>query len=142
MDMFTRLMFCPEFGLSPPNVTFLEYTPNMLVPSVDYIFCSHIMPSKTQALWSDYSLKAVFVNILKPRFVVTWRWSCVPLELFYQEVGGRKNLCRLLVLTPMVLSLEGVDVKKSTPRGVCYITHGHSFGVELQGQAYRQHTTQ
>jgi hypothetical protein len=43
-----------------PNVTFLDYTPNMLVPSVDYIFCSHIMPSKTQALWSDYRLKAVF----------------------------------------------------------------------------------
>jgi hypothetical protein len=41
-----------------PNVTLLEYTPNMLVPSVDYNFCSHIMPSKTQAFWSDSRLKA------------------------------------------------------------------------------------
>jgi hypothetical protein len=56
-----------------PNVTFLEYTLNILVPSVDYIFCSHMMPSKTQALWSDARLKAVFVNSLKPRFVVTGR---------------------------------------------------------------------
>jgi hypothetical protein len=78
-----------------PNVTFLEYTPNMLVPSVDYIFCSHMMPSKTQALWSDSRLKAAFVNILKPRFVVAGRWSCVPLELFHQEVGGSTDFqCR------------------------------------------------
>jgi hypothetical protein len=80
--------FLHSFVCLLPNVTILEYTPNMLVPSVDYIFCSHMMPSKTQALWSDSRLKAVFVNILKPRFVVTGRWSCVPLELFHQEVGG------------------------------------------------------
>jgi hypothetical protein len=92
-----------------PNVTFLEYTPNMLFPSVDYIFCSHIMPSNTQALWYDSRLKAVFVNILKPRYVVTGRWSCVPLELFHQDVGGSTDYqCHLRVFTPMVLPLEGV----------------------------------
>jgi hypothetical protein len=41
----------------------------------------------------------------------------------------------------MVLSLEGVSVKKTTPRGVCYIAHDHNFGVEVQGQASRQHRT-
>jgi hypothetical protein len=56
-----------------PNVTFLEYTSNMLVLSVHYIFCSHIMPSKTQASWFDSLLKAVFVKILKPKYVVTGR---------------------------------------------------------------------
>jgi hypothetical protein len=94
-----------------PNVTFLEYTPNMLVPSVEYICCSHIMPSKTQALWSNSWLKAVFVNILKPMYVVTGRWSCVPLELFHQDMGGSTDYqCRLRVFTPVVLSLEGVIV--------------------------------
>jgi hypothetical protein len=113
----------------------------MLVPSVDYIFCSHMMPSKTQALWSEDRLKAVFVNILKPRFVVTGLWSCVPLDLFHQEVGGSTDVqCRLRVFTPMVLSLEGEDVKNSTPRGVCYFAHDH-LGVEVQGQASRQHRT-
>jgi hypothetical protein len=142
MDMFTRIIFCPEFGLSPSQRHFLEYTPNMLVPSVDYIFCLHIMPSKTQALWSDSRLKAGFVNILKPRYVVTGRWSCVPLELFHQDVGGSRDCqCRLRVFTPMVLSLEGVNVKKSTPRGVCSIAHDHNFGVEVQGQANLQHRT-
>jgi hypothetical protein len=82
------------------------------------------------------------MNILKPRFVVTGRWSCVPLELFHQEVGGSMDFqCRLWVFTPMVLSLEGVNVKKSTPRGVCTIAHDHHFGVEVQGQASRQHRT-
>jgi hypothetical protein len=111
----------------------------MLVPSV---FCSHIMPSKTQALCSASWFKAVFVNILKPRYVATGRWLCVPLELFHQDMGGRTNYqCLLRVFTPMVLSLEGVSVKKPTPRGVCSITHDHHFGVELQGQASRQHRT-
>jgi hypothetical protein len=101
-----------------------------------------MMPSKTQALWADSRLKAVFVNILKPRFVATGRWSCVPLELFHQEVGGSTDFqCHLRVFTPMVLSLEGVNVKNSTPRGVCSIAHDHHFGVKVQGQASCQHIT-
>jgi hypothetical protein len=125
-----------------PNVTFLDYTPNMLVPSVDYIFCSHIMPSKTQASWSDSRLKAVFVKFLKLRYVVTGRWLCVPLELFHQYVGGSTDYqCHLRVFTPMVMSLEGMSVKKSTPGGVCSIAHDHNFGVEVQGQASHQHRT-
>jgi hypothetical protein len=100
------------------------------------------MPSKTQALWSDSRLKAVLVKILKPRYVVTRRWSCVPLELFHKDVGGSTDYkCRLRVFTPVVLSLEGVTVKKITPRGVCSIAHDHHFGVEVQGQEYRQHRT-
>jgi hypothetical protein len=35
----------------------------------------------------------------------------------------------------------GLSVKKSTPRGVCSIAHDHHFGVEVQGQEYRQHRT-
>jgi hypothetical protein len=126
-----------------PNTTFLECNPNMMVPSVDHMVCSHMIPSKThQALWSDARLKAVFVNIFKPRFVVTGRWSCVPLELFHQEVGGSTDFrCRLGVFTPMVLSLEGVHAKKSTRRGVCSFAHAHHFGVEVQGQASCQHRT-
>jgi hypothetical protein len=114
----------------------------MLVPSMDYIFCSHMMTSNTQALWSESRLKAMFVNILKPRFVVTGRWSCDLLELFHQEVsGGTDFQCCLRVFTPMVLSLEGVNVKKSTPRSVCSIAHDHHFGVEVQVQASRKHRT-
>jgi hypothetical protein len=54
-----------------PQVTFLEYSATLTLPSVDYVFCSHIMPGKNQALWSDSFLKAFFVNILKPRYVAT-----------------------------------------------------------------------
>jgi hypothetical protein len=95
----------------------------MLVPSVDYIFCSHIMPSKTQALWSDSRLKAVFVNILKPSYAVTGRRSCVPLELFHQDVGGITDYqCRLRVFNSVVLSLEGVSVK-NPPHEECVLLH-------------------
>jgi hypothetical protein len=89
----------------------------MIVPSVDYIFCSHVMPFKTQDLWSDSHLKAVLVNILKPRYVVTGRCSCVPLELSHQELGGGTDYqCHMWVFTPVVLSLEGFSVTQSTPR--------------------------
>jgi hypothetical protein len=57
-------------------------------------------------------------------------------------VGGSTDYqCRMRVFTPMVLSLEGVSVKKITPRGLCSIAHDHRFGVELQGQAFRQRRT-
>jgi hypothetical protein len=54
-----------------PQVTFLEYSATLNLPSVDYVFGSHIMSGKNQALWPDSRLKAVFVNILKPRYVAT-----------------------------------------------------------------------
>jgi hypothetical protein len=73
---------------------------------------------------------------------VTGRCPCVRLDLFHQEVGGSTDYqCSLRVFTPMVLSLEGVSVKQSTPRGVCYIAHDHHFRVEVQVQAYLQHRT-
>jgi hypothetical protein len=57
-------------------------------------------------------------------------------------VGGSTDFqCRRRVFTPMVMSLEGVNVKKSTTWGMCSIVHDHHFGVEVQGQASRQHRT-
>jgi hypothetical protein len=91
-------LFTKTLAILLPQVTFIEYSAALTLPSVDYGFCSHIMPGKNQALWSNSCLKALFVNILKPQHVATGVWTCIPLDLSNPEqVGSTDCTCRLRV---------------------------------------------
>jgi hypothetical protein len=105
----------PATSILFPQFTFLEHSAALTLPSVDYVFCSHIMPGKNQALCSDSRLKALFVNILKPRYVETGVWMCIPLDLSHPEQGGSTDCrCCLRVFTPAVLTLEGALLPRSS----------------------------
>jgi hypothetical protein len=122
-----------------PQVTFLEYLATLNLPSVDYVFCSQIMPGKKQALWSDSRLKAVFVNILKPRYVATGGWTCIPLDLSHPKQGVSTDCtCRLRVFTMTGLTLEGALRNKTSARSVSYLAHDHHVGAKVGKQASRQ----
>jgi hypothetical protein len=123
-----------------PQVTFLEYSAALTLSSVDYVFCSHIMPGKNQALWSDSRIKALFVNILKARYLATGVWTCVPLDLFHPEQGGSTDCTfRLRVFTLAVLTLEGALLTKSSARCVSSLDHDHHVGEKVGEQASCQH---
>jgi hypothetical protein len=101
------------------------------------------MPGKNQALWSESRLKAVFVNILKPQYVATGGWACIPLDLSHPEQGGSTNCtCRLRVFTMTVLTLEGALLNKTSARIVSYLAHDHHIGAQVGKQASRQHKKQ
>jgi hypothetical protein len=122
-----------------PQVTFLEYSATLNLPSVDYMFCSHIMSGKNQALWSDSFLKAVFVNILKPRYVATGGWMCIPLDLSHPEQGGSTDCtCRLRVFTTTVLTWKGAIFNKTCAQSVSSLALHHHFGAKVGKQASRQ----
>jgi hypothetical protein len=98
------------------------------------------MPGKNQALWSISRLKAVFVNILKPRYVATGGWTCIPLDLLHPEQGGSTDCtCRLRLFATTVLTLEGALLNKTSARSVSSLAHDHHFGVKVGKQASRQH---
>jgi hypothetical protein len=123
-----------------PQITFLEYSATLNLPSVDYVFCSHIILGKSQALWSDSRLKAVFVNILKPRYVVTRGWTCMPLDISHPKQGGSTDCtCRLRVFTTTVLTLEGAILNKTIAQSVSSSARDHHFGANVGKQASRQH---
>jgi hypothetical protein len=123
-----------------PQITFLEYSATLNLPSVDYVFCSHIITGENQALWSDSRLKAVFVNILKPRYVATRGWTCMPLDISHPKQGGSNDCTfRLRVFTTTVLTLEGALLNKTSAQSVSSLARDHHFGANVGKQASRQH---
>jgi hypothetical protein len=63
-----------------PNITFLDYTPNILVPSVDYIICSHMMLIPKVGLVRTYSIPPWEMNHL-PREIDQQAYNIIRITL-------------------------------------------------------------
>jgi hypothetical protein len=79
-----------------PNPTFLMWKPDMVLPSVNFVFCSQWLPPLSNKIWHCEVLEALLESAEKFRFTKAWGWKSVSISIKHTGVGGCSDITRII----------------------------------------------
>jgi hypothetical protein len=62
-----------------PKITFIVWEPDLVLPPVNFIFCSHLLPPLMNNIWQCNRLEVLLATLYKMRITKAWDWKCVPI---------------------------------------------------------------
>jgi hypothetical protein len=78
-----------------PKTTFITWEPDIILPPVNFIFCSHWVPPLTNEVWKCDMLEVLFASVEKFWFIKFWDWKSVPIAIEHSDVGGCSDMKRV-----------------------------------------------
>jgi hypothetical protein len=70
-----------------PNTKFLMWKPDMVLPPVNFVFCSQWLPPLPNKIRHCEVVEAVLALVEKFRFTKAWGWKSVYISIKHAEVG-------------------------------------------------------
>jgi hypothetical protein len=77
-----------------PNTTFIMRKPDMVLPPVNFVFCSQWLPLLSNKIWHCEVLEALLASAKKFRFSKAWGWKSVAIYIKHADVGDCSNITR------------------------------------------------
>jgi hypothetical protein len=115
-----------------PKTIFLTWKPDMVLPPVNFIFCSQWLPPLSNKIWHCEALEVLFVSAEKFRFITAWAWESVPTSIKHDTVGGCSNMTRVIrAFFRQIAWLVDSKVLKQGPWMVSSFCKDHHFGVAV-----------
>jgi hypothetical protein len=79
-----------------PNTTFVIRKPDMVLPPVNFLFCSQWLPPLSNKIWHCEVLEALLASAEKFRFTKAWGWKIDATSIKHADVGGCSNTTRII----------------------------------------------
>jgi hypothetical protein len=115
-----------------PNTTFIMWKPDMVLPPVNFVFCSQWLPPLSNKIRHCEVLEALLASADKFRFTKTWGWKIVAISIKHAEIGGCYNITRIIrAFVQQTSWLVDLKVLKRGPRVVSSFRKDHHFGVAV-----------
>jgi hypothetical protein len=115
-----------------PKTTFLMWKPDMVLPPVNFVFCSQWLPHLSNKIWHCEVLEVLLTSAEKLRFTKAWGWKSVPISIKHADVGRCSNMTR--VIRAFVWQTDWlVDLKvlKRGPRMISSFCKDHHFVIAV-----------
>jgi hypothetical protein len=130
--------FVPNLASLYLETIFIVWEPELVLPPVNFIFCSHWLPPLTNKIWQCNRLEVLLVTLDKLRITKAWDWKCVPIEIKHSDVGDCSDI-KLNIHTFVRRYAWLVDVKvvKKGPRMVSSFCKDNLFGFLVANGASR-----
>jgi hypothetical protein len=111
-----------------PNTTFLMWSPELVLPSVNFVFCSQWLPPLFNKIWHCEVLEALLASADKFRFTKAWGWKSVSISIKHADVGGCSNITQIIrAFIRQTAWLVYLKVLKRDPRMVSSFCKDHQF---------------
>jgi hypothetical protein len=115
-----------------PNIAFIMWKPDMVLPPVNFVFCSQWLPPLSNKIWHCEVLKALLASAKKIRFTKAWGWNSVAIYIKHTEVGGCSNTTRIIrEFVRQTSWLVNLKVQKRGQRMVSSFCKDHHLGVAV-----------
>jgi hypothetical protein len=122
-----------------PKTTFLLWKPDLVLPPANFIFCSHLVPPRTNKVWKCEKLEVLFAAVEKLRFTQVWDWKSVPIPIKHSEVGGCSDMARInRAYVRRQAWLVDVKVVQKVPRMVSSFCKSHHIGIPVAKEMSRR----
>jgi hypothetical protein len=116
--------------------TFMVWEPELVLPPVNFIFCSHWLPPLTNNIWQCTRLEVLLVTLDRLRITKAWEWKYVPIEIKHSDVGGCSDMkLTIRAFVRRYAWLVDVKVVKKGPRMVSSFCKDHLFGTTVSKEA-------
>jgi hypothetical protein len=125
-----------------PKTTFLRWEPDIVLPPVNFIFCSHWVPPLTNKVWKCEKLEVPFAAVEKLMFTQVWDWKSVPIPIKHSEVGGCSEMTRIIrAYVRRQAWLVDVKVVRKVPWMVSSFCKDHHIGIPVAKEMSRRNLT-
>jgi hypothetical protein len=125
-----------------PKTTFIIWEPDIILPSVNFIFFSHWVPTLANKIWQCDILEVLFASVERFWFNKAWDWESVPISIKHGDAVGCSDMT--IVLREFVRRqawLIDVKIFKKGPIMVSSFCKDHQFGTSVTNEASRQTLT-
>jgi hypothetical protein len=95
-DLDSDATFVANLVRSYPNTTFIVWKPDMVLPPVNFVFCSQWLPPLSNKIWHYEVLEALLASADKFIFTKAWGWKSVAISIKHADVGGCSNITRII----------------------------------------------
>jgi hypothetical protein len=79
-----------------PKTTFLTWKPEIVLPPVNFVFCSQWLPPLSNKIWHCEVLEVLFASEEKFRYTKAWGWKSMPMSINHADLGGCSNMTRII----------------------------------------------
>jgi hypothetical protein len=115
-----------------PNTTRIMWKPDMVLPLVNFVFCSQWLPPLSNKIWHCEVLKALLASAENFRFTMAWGLKSVAIYTKHADVGGSSNIPRIIrAFVRKTYWLVDLKVLKRGPRMVSSFCKDHHLGVAV-----------
>jgi hypothetical protein len=115
-----------------PKTTFLIWKPDMVLPTVNFVFCSQWFPPLSNKICYFEVLEVLLVSAENFIFAKTWGWNSVIISIKHADVVGCSNSTQVIrAFVRQTAWLMDLKVLKWVPRMVTSFCKDHHFGVAV-----------
>jgi hypothetical protein len=75
-----------------PKTMFMVWEPELVLPPVNFMFCSHWLLPLTKNIWQCTRLESLLATLDKLRITKAWDWTCAPIEIKHSDIGGCSDM--------------------------------------------------
>jgi hypothetical protein len=115
-----------------PSTTFIMWKSDMVLPTVNFVFCSQWLPPLSNKIWHCEVVEVLLASAEKFRFTKAWGWKSVVISIKHADVGGCSNTTRIIrAFVRNTSCLVDLKVQKRGPKMVSSFCKDHHFGVAV-----------